>query len=82
VSELGLDPTVRLEDKFKPGEGIEAKIIKVDKEERKIALSLREQHRDAERQQVQEFHATQGQVDQSLGRAVKKKRRGRESEDE
>ena len=82
VSELALDANVRLDEKFKVGDDIGAKIIKVDKEERKIALSLREHHRDSERQQMQDFHASQGKVDQSLGRAAKKSKRRDDEEDE
>ena len=59
-----------------------AKVIKVDKEERKIALSLREQHRDTERQQMQDFHAGQDKVDQSLGRAAKKNKRRDDNDQE
>jgi small subunit ribosomal protein S1 len=81
VSETGLDPSVRMEDRFKAGEDIDAKIIKVDRDERKIALSLREHHRDGERQQMQDFHASQGKVDQSLGRAARKSKK-HEGEDE
>ncbi|TAL09045.1 MAG: 30S ribosomal protein S1 [Nitrospirae bacterium] len=75
VSETGLDSATRMEDRFKVGEDIDAKIIKVDRDERKIALSLREHHRDSERQQMQDFHATQGKVDQSLGRAARKNKK-------
>src|SRR2546426_875360 len=82
VSELGLEQNTRMEDKFKIGEDIEAKVIKVDKEERKIALSLREQHRDTERQQMQDFHAGQDKVDQSLGRAAKKNKRRDDNDQE
>ncbi len=82
VSETGLDQATRMEDRFKVGEDVEAKIIKVDRDERKIALSLREHHRDSERQQMQDFHASQGKVDQSLGRAARKnKRRDDEGEE-
>ena len=81
VSETGLDPAVRMEDRFKVGEDVDAKIIKVDRDERKIALSLREHHRDGERQQMQDFHASQGKVDQSLGRAARKSKK-HEGEDE
>jgi small subunit ribosomal protein S1 len=81
VSETGLDPSVRMEDRFKAGEDIDAKIIKVDRDERKIALSLREHHRDGERQQMQDFHASQEKVDQSLGRAARKNKK-HEGEDE
>ncbi|MBI3810194.1 MAG: 30S ribosomal protein S1 [Nitrospirae bacterium] len=81
VSETGLDPSVRMEDRFKAGEDVDAKIIKVDRDERKIALSLREHHRDGEHQQMQDFHASQGKVDQSLGRAARKNKK-HEGEDE
>ncbi len=83
ISETGLDPQDRLEDKFKVSDEIAAKIIRLDRDERKIALSLREQQMDSERNQVDEFHATQGSVDQSVGRAVEtsKKRADRESEE-
>jgi small subunit ribosomal protein S1 len=72
ISETGLDPSVRLEEKFKPQDDITAKIIKADREERKIALSLREHRMDSERKQMEDYHAAQGSVDQSLGRAAKK----------
>ncbi|HZC68837.1 MAG TPA: 30S ribosomal protein S1 [Nitrospirales bacterium] len=75
ISETGLDASSRLEDRFRIGEELETKIIKVDCEERKIALSLREHHRDSERQQVHDFHANQGKVDQSLGRTARKNKR-------
>src|SRR3989454_5121606 len=75
ISETGLDASSRLEDRFKIGDELETKIIKVDCEERKIALSLREHHHDSERQQVHDFHANQGKVDQSLGRTARKNKR-------
>ena len=75
VSEVGPEPQARMEDKFKVQEEVTAKIIKVDREERKIALSLRDHQLDAERKQVDEYHASQGAVDQSLGRAAKQNRK-------
>ena len=48
--------------------------IKVDREERKIALSQREHQSDLDQRHMDEFHASQGAVDQSLGRAVKRKK--------
>jgi len=82
ISETGLEPQTRLEDKFKLGDDVSAKIIKVDREERKIALSLREHVMDSERKQVDEFHATQGSVDQSLGRTAKKTKKRSDGEPE
>jgi small subunit ribosomal protein S1 len=80
VSEVGLEPQARMEDKFKLQDAVTAKIIKVDREERKIALSLRDHQMDTERRQVDEFHASQGAVDQTLGRAAKQSRKRGEGE--
>ena len=73
VSEMGLDPQERLEDKFELGQELTAKIVKVDCEERKIALSMSEYRRESEQSDLEEFHASQGEVDQSLGRVAQEK---------
>ncbi|MFM7842170.1 MAG: 30S ribosomal protein S1 [Nitrospira sp.] len=80
ISEANLQPPARLEEKFKPQDDVTAKIIKVDREERKIALSLREHQMDSDRRQMDEYHSSQGAVDQSLGRAAKKTKK-RERDD-
>jgi len=59
ISEAGLDQQAKLEEKFKLMDEVTAKIIKVDREERKIALSLRDHELDTDRRKVDEFHATQ-----------------------
>jgi len=82
ISEVGLDANVRMEEKFKPGDDVTAKIIKVDREERKIALSLRDHQLDSDRRQVDEFHASQGGLDQTLGRAAKQSRKRNQSDSE
>jgi small subunit ribosomal protein S1 len=82
VSETGVEPPARLEDTFKPNDEVTAKIIKVDREERKIALSIREHRVEAERKQVDEYHAGQRPVDQSLGRAARKTKRQDEPDSE
>jgi small subunit ribosomal protein S1 len=81
ISEAGLESQVKLEDRFKLGEDLTAKIIKVDRDERKIALSLREHQTDSDRKQVDEYHASQGALDQSLGRAAKQSRKRSQSDD-
>ncbi len=82
ISEAGLDPAAKLEEKFKLQDEVTAKIIKVDREERKIALSLRDHQLDSERRHVDEYHAAQGAPDQSLGRAAKQSRkRGAQDDD-
>ncbi|HSE57960.1 MAG TPA: 30S ribosomal protein S1 [Nitrospiraceae bacterium] len=75
VSETKMEPSGRLEETFKLQDEVTAKVIKVDREERKIALSQRDHHADMESRQVDEFHASQGSVDQSLGRAAKQRKR-------
>jgi small subunit ribosomal protein S1 len=82
VSESGLEPPAKLEEKFKLQDDVTAKIIKVDREERKIALSLRDHQLDWERKQVDDYHSTQGVLDQSLGRAAKQSRKRSHSEDQ
>ncbi|HEY7532190.1 MAG TPA: 30S ribosomal protein S1 [Nitrospiraceae bacterium] len=82
ISEAGLEPHAKLEEKFKLQDEVSAKIIKVDREERKIALSLRDLQLDSERKQVDEYHAAQGALDQSLGRAAKQSRKKSQAEDE
>lgn len=82
ISEAGLDQQAKLEEKFKLQDEVTAKIIKVDREERKIALSLRDLQMDSDRQKVDEYHATQGALDQSLGRAAKQNRKRGQAEDD
>jgi len=82
ISEANLQPPARLEEKFKPQDEVTAKIIKVDREERKIALSLREHQMDTDRKHMDDYHATQGAVDQSLGRAAKKSKKRTDHEGE
>lgn len=82
VSESGLEPSAKLEEKFKLQDDVTAKIIKVDREERKIALSLRDHQLDWERKQVDDYHSTQGVLDQSLGRAAKQSRKRSQPEDQ
>ncbi len=82
ISEVGLDPQAKLEEKFKLQDEVTAKIIKVDREERKIALSLRDHQMDTDRRQVDEYHASQGRLDQSLGRAAKQSRKRGQAEDD
>ena len=70
VSEIGQDMQEGLEEKFAVGQEVVAKIVKVDCEDRKIALSLWEHLKDLEQSEVEEFNSSQGTVDQSLGRVA------------
>jgi small subunit ribosomal protein S1 len=82
TSESGMEPSAKLEEKFKLQDDVTAKIIKVDREERKIALSLRDHQLDWERKQVEDYHSSQGELDQSLGRAAKQSRKRAQAEDQ
>jgi len=82
ISEAGLDQSAKLEEKFKLQDEVTAKIIKVDREERKIALSLRDHQLDSERRHMDEYHAAQGAPDQSLGRAAKQSRKRGAADDD
>lgn len=80
VSEIGPEGQERLEEKFTVGQEVEAKIVKVDCDDRKIALSLWEHLKDLEQGEVEEFNSSQGSVDQSLGRVAQKKEQQDEDE--
>jgi small subunit ribosomal protein S1 len=82
VSESGLESSAKLEEKFKLQDDVTAKIIKVDQEERKIAHSHRDHQLDWDRKQVDDYHSTQGELDQSLGRAAKQSRKRAQSDDQ
>ena len=73
VSEIGSDVQDGLEEKFAIGQELVAKIVKVDCEDRKIALSLWEHLKDLEQSEMDEFNSSQGTVDQSLGRVAQTK---------
>ncbi len=77
ISEAGLEAGTKIEKGIKLDDQLMARVIKMDPVERKIALSIKEYKRHAEQKDVEEFHHSQGPVDQSLGkiaqRSVKKK---------
>lgn len=72
ISEAGQEGQAKLEETFQIGSPITAKVVKVDCEERKIALSVKEYVQEAGTQDLETFNSSQGDVDQSLGRAAQK----------
>ncbi len=82
VSEIGPEMQENLEEKFAIGQEIVAKIVKVDCEDRKIALSLWEHLKDLEQNEVEQFNSNQGTVDQSLGRVAQTSEQGEGDESE
>lgn len=82
ISETGQDRQGKLEELFKIGEPITAKVVKVDCEERKIALSVRELSQDSDSTNLEAFNSSQGDIDQSLGRATQDNETAPEQESE
>ncbi len=73
VSELGANGPDKLEDRFEVGQPLTVSIVKVDRDERKIALSVEDKTREAGRQESAPPPRAQGDIDQSLGRIVQDK---------
>ena len=80
ISEVGLDE-MEWKTNSKSQEDVTAKIIKVDRDERKIALSLREHQHGFRSAKWTNIMRARGWLDQSLGRAAKKNGSG-EAEEE
>ena len=70
ISETGQDSQEKLEEIFKVGKPITSKVVKVDCEERKIALSVREYSQETDSNELEKFSSSQGDIDQSLGRVA------------
>ncbi len=72
VSEIGTDGSKTLEERFAVGQSLPVRIVKVDSDERKIALSVKDETPDG-RQDPDAPPRAQGDIDQSLGRLVQDK---------
>ncbi|MBI3804739.1 MAG: 30S ribosomal protein S1 [Nitrospirae bacterium] len=86
ISESGVEAPARVEDVYHIGNEVDAKIIRIDSAERKIALSVREHRRETDKEALDQYHSSQGKLDQSLGavaskitRRTKKGEEGKES---
>ena len=73
VSEVATEGPTSLEEHFHVGQPVTAKIVKVDCEERKIALSVKAYTQDSDHQALEAFHHAQGEADQSIGQVVQEK---------
>ena len=72
VSELGLGKKIKTPaDAFKEGQEIEAKVIHVSAEERRLGLSIKQIKDDEDRRKPKEFHAGPQEAGQSLGDLLK-----------
>ena len=72
TSESDIEPSVKVETAFSVGTEITAKVAKIDKNERKIGLSIKMYKKDMEKTEVDEYLKSQGDIDQSLGAVARK----------
>jgi small subunit ribosomal protein S1 len=79
VSETGIEAGTRIEKGVKLNDQIMARVIKMDPAERKIALSIKEYKRNVDQKDVDDFHRSQGPVDQTLGKVAQRSPKTKES---
>jgi small subunit ribosomal protein S1 len=85
ASEAGGDAaerqTQKLEELYPVGQTVACKIVKIDRSDRKIGLSIKAYQKETERDELRRFHEEQGTVDQSLGRVAGRSKRSKKSDE-
>ena len=77
----GGDRPQKLEEAFPIGQSVTCTIIKIDRAERKIGLSVKAYQQQSEQDALRRFHEEQGTVDQTIGRvAARSKQSKKDSE--
>jgi small subunit ribosomal protein S1 len=71
----------KLEEAFPVGQTVTCKIVKIDRADRKIGLSIKAAQREMERDELRRFHEEQGTLDQSLGRVAGRSKRSKKSDE-
>lgn len=71
-SEAGVEPPAKIETTFTVGSEVTAKVIKVDKKDRKIGLSIKTYKKDMEKSEVADYLKSQEEIDLSLGTVARK----------
>lgn len=79
-SEAGVEPPAKIETAFTVGSEVAAKVIKVDKKDRKIGLSIKIYKKDMEKADVADYLKTQDDIDLSLGAVARKVNNKKEDE--
>jgi small subunit ribosomal protein S1 len=74
VSELGLPTGQKIEDAFKAGNEVTAKVVKIDTAERKIGLSIKELKRESENSDYQSYMSSQSEEKRTLGSELNRKK--------
>ncbi len=67
ISETGMPPSTRMEDTFRLGGEVTAKVIRVDPLEKKIALSIRAFTKDSDQEALEHYQSRQTPMDQTIG---------------
>lgn len=75
ISEIDLEPSMKIEEKIKANDLVTARIIKADTVERKISLSIKAYKRDVERKDTEEYHKSQGEAEMNIGSVASKKKK-------
>jgi len=74
ASEAGGDAadrqTQKLEELYPVGQTVTCKVVKIDRTDRKIGLSIKALQKETDRDELRRFHEEQGAIDQSLGGRV------------
>jgi len=73
ISETGQDSQEKLEEIFKVGESVTLKVVKVDCEERKIALSVREHSQETDSNELEAFNNSQDDIKQNRDQVAQEK---------
>ena len=85
ASEAGGDATDRqsqkLEELYPVGQTVTCKIVKIDRADRKISLSIKAYQKETERDELRRFHEEQGSLDQSLGRVAGRSKRSKKGDE-
>ncbi|MBI1824266.1 MAG: 30S ribosomal protein S1 [Nitrospirae bacterium] len=74
VSELGLATGQKIEEVYKPGAEVNAKVLKIDSADRKIGLSIKELKRDVENTDYRSYMSSQSEEKRTLGSELNRKK--------
>lgn len=74
VSELGLATGQKIEEAFKAGNEVTAKVVKIDTAERKIGLSIKELKRESENSEYHSYMSSQSEEKRTLGSELNRKK--------
>lgn len=73
VSETGVDSQTKVETVFHVGDEVTGKVVRLDTNDRKIALSIREYKRGIEKADLDEFHHSQREAEQAFDQSLASK---------